>query len=231
MSSAYNTTILADSPIAYYQLAESSGLVAIDSSGNGHNGTYSNTGVTYGVTGLINGDVSTAVQLDGLSGEVTLPSAVIPSGAAPFTYECWFKATQANSGTALFQLGAATSLNGVNVYYSSVGGVLNLFDGSSHNVLGVVSDGTAYYLAVTYDGTSLLMYLNGTLKTTVVDALTLFAGFAIVGNDTFGDFFGGVVAKTAIYGTALSQARITAHYQTGIASNVLVGSPPKRRAA
>lgn len=55
-SSAYETAVLANSPSVYYRLGESSGTTATDDSGNSVTGTYSGSGVTYGVTGTLSGD-------------------------------------------------------------------------------------------------------------------------------------------------------------------------------
>ena len=47
-AATYASTVLADSPVAYWRLSETSGTSAADSSGNSHGGTYTSTGVTYG---------------------------------------------------------------------------------------------------------------------------------------------------------------------------------------
>lgn len=61
---AYQDEVLADSPIAYYRLGETSGTVANDSSGYNRNGAYSATGVTLGVAGLLSGDTDKAAYFD-----------------------------------------------------------------------------------------------------------------------------------------------------------------------
>ena len=86
---SYKNTVLADSPLVYYRLDEASGTTATDSSGSGHNGTYSATGVTYSVTGAIRGDADKAVTFNGTTGDVTVPSPINPTGSA--TLECWVK--------------------------------------------------------------------------------------------------------------------------------------------
>jgi hypothetical protein len=68
----YEATVLADHPIAYYQLSEPSGFpVALDSSGHGHTGTYENFPVL-GVPSLIVGTTNTAV--DFTTGDVVIPN-------------------------------------------------------------------------------------------------------------------------------------------------------------
>jgi hypothetical protein len=46
VANTYDNAVLALGPLAYWKLDETSGTTAVDSSGNGNNGTYSSTGVT-----------------------------------------------------------------------------------------------------------------------------------------------------------------------------------------
>jgi hypothetical protein len=63
-SANYSAVILADIPIGYWPLAESStNSIAVDLSVTGWNGIYSR-GVTSGVPGAINNGPDTAAQLD-----------------------------------------------------------------------------------------------------------------------------------------------------------------------
>ena len=71
-SGSYSTTILGQSPVAYYRLGESSGNVAYDSSGNFNNGTFG-SGITLGAAGALGSDTNTAYQFS--SGQI---SAIVP---------------------------------------------------------------------------------------------------------------------------------------------------------
>src|SRR5215831_14920886 len=65
--SAYSSAVLADHPVAYYRLGETSGTTAVDSSGNGSNGTYVG-GVALGQPGaLLPGDTDPAAGFNGSS--------------------------------------------------------------------------------------------------------------------------------------------------------------------
>jgi hypothetical protein len=88
--SRYASTVLADHPLGYWRLGESSGTTAFDSSGNGHNGTYVG-GVTLGVPGLIgNGDPDTAASFSG-SGHVDL--GTLNLNLSTVTLEAWINPT------------------------------------------------------------------------------------------------------------------------------------------
>jgi len=70
--SAYSDAVLADMPVRYYRLGDSSGTTAVDSSGNSQDGTYTG-GVTLGASGAIQGDADTAATFDGTDDYVSLP--------------------------------------------------------------------------------------------------------------------------------------------------------------
>src|SRR6266566_750737 len=68
--SQYETTVLTDHPEVYYWLGESPGTaLAVDTSGNGHAGSYAG-GVTLGLPGALAGDSDTSIAFDGTTGIV-----------------------------------------------------------------------------------------------------------------------------------------------------------------
>lgn len=91
--SHYAAVVLAGHPVAYYQLGEAAGAtVAVDSSGDGNNGTYELNPVL-GVPGLINNPAATAVDF-APTGNVTIPNAAdLIFVNAPFTIEAWVNGT------------------------------------------------------------------------------------------------------------------------------------------
>lgn len=87
---SYSSTILADSPQAWYRLNEASGLVAADSSGNGYNATLPSTSVTYSQPGAIIGDSNTSM-LFSASATLSLPYTLNPSTWTTLSLEFWIK--------------------------------------------------------------------------------------------------------------------------------------------
>jgi hypothetical protein len=87
---SYRSTILADSPTAYYRLDELSGSTAIDSSGNGYNGTVSSSGVTYSQAGAIVGDTDTCMLFSSTA-QLALPYTLNPSTWTALSLEYWIK--------------------------------------------------------------------------------------------------------------------------------------------
>ena len=89
--SIYEQTVLADHPTAYYRLGELSGATAVDSSGNGHNGTYLG-GVALGQPGAIVDNLNTSAASTGLARSSTLNFR--PADLS-FTIEAWIKPSSA----------------------------------------------------------------------------------------------------------------------------------------
>ena len=85
----YKATILADGPLAYYRLNETSGTVAHDISGNGNNGVLSGVS-SYSVPGLIYGGSDTAISFTA-SGAVTPPPNLNLTGLPAFSVEYWIQ--------------------------------------------------------------------------------------------------------------------------------------------
>jgi hypothetical protein len=89
---AYEQAVLADHPVAYWRLGESSGPVAVDATGHGHNGIYHGH-ITYGEAGVIQGEPNTAIGLHGKE-YVEIPDSVHfsqPESHQGLTVEVWMR--------------------------------------------------------------------------------------------------------------------------------------------
>ena len=85
LSNEYANRVLADSPLGYWRLGEFSGSVAVDSSGNGNDGTYVGN-VVLGQPGLAPG-IDSAIRINNLDGHVIGPTL---SGTSFTGVEAWF---------------------------------------------------------------------------------------------------------------------------------------------
>jgi len=98
-SGKYSQAVLNDNPALYYQLNETTGTTAYDSSGNGVNGTYPSSGTTLGQSKTpITSQANTSVAFNGTSGtHVAIPYNSSMS-AGSFTIAAWADPTT-NPGT------------------------------------------------------------------------------------------------------------------------------------
>lgn len=219
---AYKATVLADSPVGYWRLGEASGTNAADSSGNGNTGTYTG-GVTLGQPGAIQADpdglVNAAALFDGSSGYVQGPTAPVFTSA--ITAEGWFYLTSlpgAEEGIIVqrdgeFILRVDPSAEGKHLSaFVIIGGVAEPRASWST----VPSLNTWYHAAMTWDGTTLRLWVNGVqvASQTRSGSITSSGDRIAIGSSSFGTagFFPGTIDEVAVYPTALSAARIAAHY-------------------
>ncbi len=218
---AFDAAILADAPALYLRCQDTTGPTALDSSGNGRNGTYTATGVTYGAAGVLAGEH--AVTLDGAAGYITLPASVNGSGLAAYVLEAVvYKAASDGSFPRL--------ISGENPGSSNAGMELGIA-GDGSKVFAVAGNGSAYlevdafpsgsylgqwlHIVARFASNTLSVYVNGALGASGALAGPLGAnGHAprVGASATFtGDLFAGTVAYAAIYLADLSPARIRAH--------------------
>lgn len=231
---SYSTEVLADSPLAYWRLGDASGTTLTDSSGNGHNGTYSS--ITLGTTGLLAGDSDTAATFNGSSsnGLVTGASWMNTGTATSLTVEAIIKPTGVsgthNIADRDFQSAARVfqfRLNGNKLEFITIGGTVGIVTATSITSL---SAGTAYHVAATFDGSNIRLYINGTLDRTVVASGSLnttglsdlSVGATYGGGGVLTSFFGGVIDEVAYYNSVLSGTRLAAHYAAMTATPITV---------
>ena len=221
-ANGYPDIVATDAPLRYYRLDETSGTTAYDVGGAGQNGAYVGA-PTLGVAGAISGDTDTAITLNGSSQYVNLPTTGLPTGASPFTVEAWIKVaayptTNVRSVAFIGAIGASAAA--VLALNTSGQVYVFLWTGVSTSPSSAISLSVWHHVAMTYDGTTLSCYLDGTLvaSASATAALTYGTGAAQIGaangSATYTDFPGSV-DEVAIYAAALSATRIAAHYSAG----------------
>lgn len=216
----YSAEVLADSPAAYWRLGESSGSTMTDSSGNNRNGTYYTT--TLGATGLLSTGSDTAASWAGTGAATVAHSAWLDS--TDWTAECLFKPSTVTGTQTVFARyisGASFALSRWSVRMD--GNVLRFYsftaEFGSHDI-GTVTAGTTYHLAIVYVGSTSTVtpYLNAVAGTSAVRGMNAASSpFTIAAavdttNGSGGERFSGTIDEVAYYPTALSGARIAAHY-------------------
>ncbi len=219
----YPSTVLADKPLAYLRVDESTGTVAHDSSGNGDNGQYAG-GFTLGVPGALLTDSDPAASLDGSTGYIDFGTRFPFVGTVPMTLEIWAKpAALTTSYPSLFSRQINSPRSGYFMFVRDTGnGDSNTFGFERWNDAGYqtawlqapVSNAWHHFVG-TFDGTTARAYMDGQLvaSDSATQALGSFTATLQVGTCVLGqDFFAGAVDEIAIYGAALSQARVLAHY-------------------
>ena len=226
----YYSTIIADGPVAYWRLGESSGIVAVDDIGVlTVDGDY-NASPTLGVTSLVANTPDTAVSFTGTSkvincGSLTDFQFIHETGV--FSVEFWFSLDNIIALQNLIGTGTALTDTGFEVIFApSGGGFLRfalLMNGGSFTILdtatGLISAGVTYHLVVTGDGVTARLYLdavekvNGTfnafLASPHTDKLNIAASKQI-------DSVQGDMDEVAIYDKKLTPTQVLTHRNAGI---------------
>lgn len=226
----YANVVMADNPLAYYRLGESSGNSLVDSSGNGRHGTYEE-GVNLAAGSLISGSENTAV------GTTTGGAVYQPAQTwlwPQITVEAWIQTTASNSAMRVLSRweGLSSSQRWIVLesrledklrvaMHISGQGNEEVLEGSGL----VYRDGQPHHLVATYDGQDQRLYFDGQLvaaranpgsmSTTAANTPLRIGRY---GNNT-STRWQGSIDEVAMYDYALSAERIAAHYAAGTASN------------
>jgi hypothetical protein len=219
--SGYRDLILSGGPIAYWRLGEPSGSTMIDSTGNGHVGSYS--GATLGVTGLID-DPDTAASWAGSGAAGVTTANLSQFDISVITLEAWIQ----TSSTAVRQI--LTRDDGVNrVFQFRTNTVVQFLllrdgDGASHGTLsGVtnIADGQPHHVVLTYDGSTARLFVDGTLEASPSLPAGLQLGstapvrVAARSGGAFSDVWTGVLDEIVVYGRVLPAGEVEEHYNVG----------------
>jgi RHS repeat-associated protein len=218
----YPSQVLADAPSAYLRLNETNSSTAVDATGNGHNGTFYN-GAQLGVPG----STDLAARLDGVDDDIEATGGLSMNDT--FTLEAWVKLNASGVSQRIFDRGSGTAALEINS-----GGALTLVDAGVGNVVSatrtLTADGVFHQLVATKSGSSVHLYIDGSDVTGTVTNLTfptVNTGF-ILGRTSQGggEHLNGDIDEVAIYPTALSAARVSAHYAAAACSPISGASSP-----
>lgn len=226
-STSFQAAVMADNPIAYWRLGEPSGTTAVDQIGAAHNGSYVGT-VTLNSAGALTGSSDTAMAVAGAG---AFSAAIDLSGRNVLTVEFFLKWTAfANNDAMAIELtvdGGATA-GGFYIDPNQSGGAfqVSMKTAASQGTQNFnrPSAGVYHHIVLVIDRTvtvlngAFKLYIDSVLQTATgsVDgsfsgnfANSTLYGMARAGTSLFAT---GSMDELVLYGTALSQARITAHY-------------------
>lgn len=214
-ASFYRAQVMSDGPVAYWRLGETSGTAAIDETAT-VNGTYAG-GYTRGVAGALAADTDRAVDLNGISGRISVPNVAALNLTSQVSIEAWVNPDSVT--------GTRWIVNKNTFYYLYIDNNTTYFGIRTPTAAylfisktGLVTLGGWQHLVGTYDGTKMVLYRNGVIavEASVTGAIgTTTTGVTIGAVDGTGSFFDGSIDEVAIYNRSLTAAQAQAHYQRG----------------
>jgi hypothetical protein len=218
-----------------YPFSETGGPSAADITGNGRTGTYSASGVTYGVAGPCPRDGSRAITLNGSTGYVSEAASV--TNPQIFSIEIWFKTT--TGGGKLIGLGTFPSGSSLqydrHLFLSNSGlltfgvypGAVKTITGASSYLDGQWHDAIATLAPSTDANPGMRLYVDGALvasdpSTTSAEVVI---GYWRIGYDNLSGwgpnqptnfYYTGSLAYASVYTYAMTPAQVAGHYRAGI---------------
>lgn len=206
----YSQAVLADRPVAYYQLAETAGALATDDSSTAHSATYT-SGVQLGVAGPF--AQSAAVRMDAGAFDVGVHVPAPPLSAnGSYTIETWVRPEF--SGTYMTIWGSSASRR---LLVDATGHLLTQFSGNFFS-RGALSNNAWHDVTFVYDAAqaSASYYIDGALDSSTAlsaSAASFTAAYLLGEYDTGANYkWHGSIAQHAVYASALTASQIAAHY-------------------
>jgi hypothetical protein len=202
--------------VAAYAFSEGNGPSVADRTGTGHTGTIS------GATWTTQGKFGNALTFDGVNDWVTVNDANDLDFTTAMTLEAWVYPTASGGGSwrnvmikerpggEIYNLYANADTNAPVVYAVRAADPGAPLDARGTSTLPL---NTWSHLAVTFDGTTLRLYVNGALagsRAVAGQLLTSTGALRIGGNSIWGEYFAGRIDEVRLYNRALAVNEIQA---------------------
>jgi hypothetical protein len=211
--------------VAAYNFDEGSGPMVTDAS------AYGNTGTINGASWTTQGRFGSALNFDGVTNWVTVNDSDSLDLSTGMTLEAWAYPTAATGTWMTIALKEAPPGNNLAYHLQA--------DPSNHPISYITTDlagaqgvtgpqllplNTWTYLAATYDGAMLSLYVNSTLVASQPvsgNILPSTGPLRFGGNSIWGEYFAGTIDNVRIYNRALNQTEIQADMNTPVGNCLL----------
>ncbi|MFC4992456.1 cadherin domain-containing protein [Rubritalea tangerina] len=206
-----NVTDSSEAALAHWKFDETSGSVAADASGNGHDGSVSGAA-------WVSGQSANALSFDGVDDSVAMGTGPSLQGKVPFTLSAWIKVPNGSSATQqIIQQRDPGGYNGEYMFRVDSNGAVRFtlyrngyqFDFATTDV---VNDGQWHHVAAVRAGNKALIYIDGVEKASatgaardLIDTIGVYVG--VDGRDS-NKYFAGEMDDVRVHAIALSAAEI-----------------------
>jgi hypothetical protein len=209
-------------PVAAYSFDEPSETTVLDSSGRGNAGTI--TGAERTSAGRFGG----ALSFNGTSDLVTIPDSPSLDLTRAMSLEAWVRPTELGSAwrTAILkeQPGQLRYALYANTDTGRPSGHVNVADDEDTRGTAALPRDQWSYLATTWDGTTLRLYVNGEAVSSRTVGGTLATSddpLRIGGNGVWAEWFKGLIDEVRVYDRALGDTEIIADMTTSTTARAL----------
>jgi large repetitive protein len=203
--------------IGYWRLGETSGTTAADEKAANPGIYWPGSAYTLGQPDPLAGDPNGAVDLDGVTGFAYVPDSAAVKPTAAVSIEAWIK-PDSLTGTRWIVVKDT-------FYYlyiadgSVIFGVATTTLGYQYATTTAVTTGSWQHLVGSYDGVTAKLYRNGVEVASSPASGPIATGtgalyFGVYGPPASG-YYDGDLDEIALYGSGLSAATVSDHYQSG----------------
>jgi hypothetical protein len=202
--------------VAAYAFDEGTGTTVMDASGNGNRGTVS------GATWVAGGKNGGALRFDGSTARVTINDSASLHLTTAMTLEAWVNPSSTDGWRDVIYKGNDNYFLEASSSRGSPGGG-GTFSGTDTIVYApsLLAANTWTHLALTYDGSTLRLYLNGNQVSSGSRTGTIATStnpLQIGGDSIFGQYFRGLIDDVRVYNRALSAAEVQQDMNTPVAT-------------
>jgi hypothetical protein len=187
-----------------------------DSSGNG------NTGMVSGATWAAAGKYGSALSFNGSRARVNIPNSASLQLSSGMTLEAWVDAARVTSAwrDVIYKANDNYYLEATsdNAGLPAGGGIMGGSHGEAYGTKKLTANSWTY-LSLTYDGSAVRLYVNGSLVSTTAKSGALATStnqLQIGGDSLYGQYFSGLIDEVRVYNTALSAGQIQTDMVTPI---------------
>jgi hypothetical protein len=222
---SYREVVLADGPVSYWRLGESTDAEIAADAMDRNPGVYMN-GVVKGQPGALSSDSDTAAGFLSASQTKVEVHFTPELNSVPFTAELWARVTGGSTHRSPLSSRNDFPQRGY-IFYADPSNRWQFWTGTGEQVGWDIINGPLVqnnvwtHLAATYDGETKRFYVNGlqvgssTAPFSPNDATVLRIGGGQNENATGSFFFQGTIDEVAIYDKVLTPERIQIHYGIG----------------
>jgi len=202
--------------VSYWKFDETSGTTAVDSHGS-NNGTVNNARV---FTSEITGKINTGVDFTGGNDWIASNNNIGLSGSQPKSFSFWVYPTNVAINQFLIHTGGESTagatfglkLESKRLFFIGWGGA-----GRDYNTGTDLVANQWQHIIVTYNGSNVNTYVNGTPTATTNQALTLNTTNSVIniGRRPGGEYTSAYFDEIGIWNKTLNSTEITALYNSG----------------
>lgn len=196
-------------PTGYWKLDDLSGTTAVDSSGNGNNGT-----LTGGPIWKEKGKVGGAAWFDGSDDHILLNNH---TALQNFSLSMWFNIESTPGGSSAVVAGGYTGYGGSLIKIDSTTNIRFRTEGdyTSDFTVPTILQNTWYHLVVTRENSNTRVYLNGIESTSGVKTNIGDFVFKKISGYQAGQYFNGTIDEVKLFDYALTPRQVRQVYDGG----------------